>query len=150
MNGGGGDTLFGRNIVLVFSADGPVRCEQPGLDLAGFCNNFAQADILTVIRPDLTAIKPQNVDASIIAHQLHDLIVGKGDELFPELRMLFRDISRIAPGTDRLIHPLCPVPGAVPVRLGEIGCDAKSFFAERIKHIFYKIGMTVCMERAVR
>jgi len=147
---GGGHALLGGNVVFVFAAHGAVGSQQPRLNLAGFLHHLAQADILTVLGRNLSAIQPEHVNAAVVLHQLHDLAMGELDILFPQLRLLCWVVGGIAPVTHGQFLPFGPVPGAVPVRLGKISGNGDGFFAKSVEHAFGDVGMLVRVEGAVR
>jgi hypothetical protein len=161
-----GDTCLRGEVVLVGSRHGAVDHDQARLLRPGVLNEPRHVDVLAlephepIIRsvhalayllvgqgPHPAAVEPEDVDRSVVRHQLVDLPVGVLHEPLPAIRVPLDVVVGIAIRR-REVGP--PVVRAVPVRLREVSADPEAPLPEGLKDRGGDVGLRVCVERGRR
>lgn len=78
------DAAFGSLVVFVFAPDAAVYRNQSRMLPACLCQNIVQTNVIA-FHP--TAVQPKDIKASVVGHQLIQLVTGKGLIVFPPVGM---------------------------------------------------------------
>jgi len=161
-----GNGVLGGQVVLVLAGHGPVDDDDAGLYLPHFLHQLIHADVLAldvhelVIRPvDVPAdllrrhlrhpapVEPQDVERTIVRHQLGDLVVGELDVLLPAVGIAFYIVVHVPVGRGE-VGP--PVILAMPVGLGEIGARPQPLLPKGPEDLPGDVRPGIAAERAFR
>ena len=110
---------------------------------ACLCQNIVQTNVIA-FHP--AAVQPKDIKASVVGHQLIQLVTGKGLIVFPPVGMaVFLIIDVTVGGSEIRI----PKPFAMPVGFGEIASRHETSFAESIEYMVGYILARIVLEGSV-